>query len=144
MRRAVVREALPGNISGPVQRRRRPHAADARDRLKGPSSCNRAAARRSRRWPWGRQHGPPQNITIRGRADAHAVRVSIQIPQYRWYFCEGDARTLYGDDVRDSSRPPQPCRAGGSIYPITPDRDDRKVSLKAMQQISGTASSGMW
>ena len=69
------------------------------------------------------------------------VRVVNEAPQqYRWYLCEGDARTLYGDDVRDKLEAAYQLlqSGGGPTYPTIPIGDDCKVSLKAMQQISGT------
>ena len=51
-----------------------------------------------------------------------------------------DARTLYGDDVRDKLEAAYAAfREGrGPTFPIIDRGRRRQVSLKAMQQISGT------
>ena len=146
VRRAVVREALPEKYQWSCTKgERTPYAADVRDRLEG--AYFELQQGRGASFP---------TVAVGGGNTVHlktlqqisgtgvtrgVVRVVNEAPQqYRWYLCEGDARTLYGDDVRDKLEAAYQLlqSGGGPTFPTIPIGDDCKVSLKAMQQISGT------
>ena len=142
VRRAVVREALPEKYQWSCTKgERTPYAADVRARLEGAyfeMSQGRGASFPTVAVGGGNTVHLKTLQQISGTGVTRdVVRVVDSHPQqYRWY-CDG---TLYGEDIRDKLEAAYAeFREGrGPTFPIIPIGDDCKVSLKAMQQISGT------